>query len=164
MARDRQEQPFKIAVKTQLVVENVTVRDRDGRTIEGLTEKDFIVTEDGVPQAISLFRFERLDDTPVPPLKQLVVPDLTAPAATIPQPALNPARYPDRRLLVLFFDPGSFESYSAAAKFIQSQMKTADLVAIMRYQQQEGIVSLVQDFTDDRDALDRHTLETGVYP
>jgi VWFA-related protein len=153
MAQDRQEQPFKIAVKTQLVVENVTVRDRDGRTIEGLTEKDFIVTEDGVPQTISLFRFESLDDTLMAPLKQLNVPDLTIPPATIPQQAVNPARYPDRRLLVLFFDPGGFESYSAAAKFIQSQMKTADLVAIMRYQQQEGVVSLVQDFTDDRDAL-----------
>jgi VWFA-related protein len=153
MAQDRQEQPFKIAVKTQLVVENVTVKDRDGRTIKGLTDKDFIVTEDGVPQAISLFRFETLDDTPAPPLERFAVPDLTIPPARILQPALNPARYQDRRLLVLFFDPGGFESYSAAAKFIQSQMKTADLVAIMRYQQQQGVVNLVQDFTDDRNAL-----------
>ncbi len=153
MAQDRQEQPFRIAVKTQLVVENVSVRDRDGRTIAGLTEKDFIVTEDGVPQTISVFQFEKLDETPAPPMERFTVPDLTVTPATSPRLATNPERYRDRRLLVLFFDPGDFNIYSAAARFVQSQMKAADLVAIMRYQQQQGTVSILQDFTDDRDAL-----------
>lgn len=153
MTQDRQEQPFKITVKTQLVVENVSVKDRKGRTIEGLTEKDFIVTEDGVPQTISLFRFERLDDTPALSPPRAVAPDFRVTPETIPQPATGPARYQDRRLLVLFFDSGDFNTYSAAARFVQSQMKTADLVAIMRFQQQKGVVNMPQDFTDDRDAL-----------
>jgi VWFA-related protein len=153
MAQDRQDQPFKIAVTTRLVVENVTVKDRDGNVIEGLTQKDFTVTEDGVPQTIGLFRFEKLDDTPVPPWERIIVGDFTATPETSVRPGGNPGRYQDRRLLVLFFDPGGFNTYSAAAKFVQSQMKAADLVAIMRFQMQRGVVSLLQDFTDDRDAL-----------
>jgi hypothetical protein len=52
------QQPFTIKVDTQLVVETVIVKDKDGKTIEGLTEKDFVVTEDNVPQTISVFQFQ----------------------------------------------------------------------------------------------------------
>ena len=48
-------------VSTQLVIETVTVRDRNGKIIEDLTEKDFAITEDGVPQTISVFQFQKLD-------------------------------------------------------------------------------------------------------
>ena len=37
----------------QLVVETVGVRDKQGNAIEGLTAKDFTVTEDGVPQKVT---------------------------------------------------------------------------------------------------------------
>src|SRR5437660_1290303 len=60
------QQPFTIKIDTQLVVETVVVKDKDGRTIEGLTEKDFIVSEDSVPQNISVFEFQKLDDTAAP--------------------------------------------------------------------------------------------------
>ena len=45
---------------TRLVVQTVTVKDKDGKVIEGLTAKDFVVTEDGEPQAISFVEFQRL--------------------------------------------------------------------------------------------------------
>src|ERR1700721_3911103 len=35
---------------TRLIVQTVSVKDKDGRPIEGLTAKDFTVTEDGQPQ------------------------------------------------------------------------------------------------------------------
>src|SRR5437867_10577702 len=78
-----QQQPFTIKVDTQLVVQTVVVKDKDGKTIEGLTEKDFTVTEDNVPQTISVFAFQKLDDA--------------APAATpTPTPAPTPAAAPAR--------------------------------------------------------------------
>src|SRR5437773_2727044 len=38
---------------TKLIVETVRVKNQDGKPIEGLTAKDFTLTEDGVPQTIS---------------------------------------------------------------------------------------------------------------
>src|SRR2546425_6459378 len=71
--------PFTIKIDTQLVVETVMVKDKDGKNIEGLTEKDFVVTEDNVPQTISVFHFEKLVDNP--PASQPVVV-VTPPAPT----------------------------------------------------------------------------------
>ena len=151
-ANGRQDQPFKIKVQTQLVVETVSVRDRDGKPIEGLTEKDFIVTEDGVPQTISLFRSERLDETPLAsPAGRAAAPAAGVPPAVSHPFAPGPAQYQDRRLLVLFFYSADFRTFSAAARFVQSEMKAADMVAIMRFY--NGVVSVLQEFTDDRDAL-----------
>ena len=45
---------------TRLIVENVTVKDKNGTPVEGLTAKDFTVTEDGEPQAITFVEFQRL--------------------------------------------------------------------------------------------------------
>jgi hypothetical protein len=44
-----------IRVETNLVVSSVQVRDRNGRTINGLTKDDFIITEDGRRQDIHHF-------------------------------------------------------------------------------------------------------------
>src|SRR5437867_13322074 len=65
-ATAQQQQPFTIRVDTLLVVETVVVKDKDGKNLEGLTDKDFTVSEDGVPQTIIVFQFERLEDTPTP--------------------------------------------------------------------------------------------------
>ena len=46
--------------ETRLIVETVTVKDREGRAIEGLTAKDFAITEDGEPQQIAFVEFQRL--------------------------------------------------------------------------------------------------------
>ena len=51
---------------TRLIVEEVTVKDKDGKPIEGLTAKDFIVTEDGEPQTISFVEFQRLSNSSEP--------------------------------------------------------------------------------------------------
>src|SRR5262245_9004934 len=64
------QQPFTIKIDTQLVVETVIVKDKDGKNIEGLTEKDFNITEDNIPQTISVFQFQKLDETPVPEIPQ----------------------------------------------------------------------------------------------
>ena len=53
---------YQISVNVDLVVLNATVRDRQGRVVPDLREQDFEVYEDGVRQAIRLFRHE---DIPV---------------------------------------------------------------------------------------------------
>src|SRR2546427_5884060 len=66
----------------QLTVETVTVKDKAGRPIEGLTARDFSITEDGVPQTISFVEFQRVQNA-----SDAVQP---APAAA-PVPAAPPA-------------------------------------------------------------------------
>ena len=51
---------FTLTVKVQLVVEAVVVKDKDGKPIQGLTAKDFALTEDGAPQSISFCEHQAL--------------------------------------------------------------------------------------------------------
>src|SRR5437762_10080262 len=84
---------FTLKVNTRLVVETVSVTDKDGKPIEGLTRDDFILTEDGVPQTISVFEFEKLDDS------RPVMPSATTPPSTRITPsavAAGQTRYQDR--------------------------------------------------------------------
>ena len=99
---------FTLKVDTQLVVETVVVKDKDGKDIEGLTEKDFTITEDNVPQTIGVFRFEKMVDTPAPGQENTpaVPTEIVRPqvATQINTPPPGDSRYENRRLLVLFFD------------------------------------------------------------
>src|SRR3982751_2577364 len=54
---------------TNLVIIDVTVRDKSGKLIEGLTQKDFQVLEDGKRQTAKIFEFEKLSLDPAPPEK-----------------------------------------------------------------------------------------------
>src|SRR5213596_3200177 len=171
-ATAQQQQPFTIRVDTQLVVETVVVKDKDGKNLEGLIDKDFTVTEDGVPQTISVFQFERLEDTPAPappagaqqPAAEVVQPKI--PTQITPPPP-GDSRYRNRRLLVLFFDlmnvspADQLRAFTAADKFIRTQMKTPDLVAIISFA--AGSVKVLQDFTNDQEALFA-VLEKLIYP
>src|ERR1700734_27092 len=60
-----------ISVRSQIVIETVVVKDKQGKTIEGLTGKDFTPTEDGVPQTIRFCEPQSLpstlSDTPIKP-------------------------------------------------------------------------------------------------
>jgi Ca-activated chloride channel family protein len=56
------QEAYRISVDVDLVVLQATVRDREGHTVKELSQQDFEVFEDGVPQRTRLFRHE---DTPV---------------------------------------------------------------------------------------------------
>jgi VWFA-related protein len=161
---------------TRLIVQTVTVKDKDGKPIEGLTAKDFIVTEDGEVQTVSFAEFQRLPTVTIGS-GQVTVGDApsaepTAPVAPRPAAAGGVAsttdariassppgdiRYRNRRLLVLYFDltalppPDLLRAYNAARKYINTQMTPADLVAVMGFQ--GGGVRVKQDFTDNKEQL-----------
>jgi VWFA-related protein len=147
---------------TQLVVETVGVTDKKGAPVEGLRAKDFTVTEDGVPQEIRFFEYQKLPGTgsavPATPSgpEHIHIYDKLGRTQISPEAPGN-TRYKDRRLMALYFDmtamPAGDQSRAlgAAQKFIRTQMTSADLMAILRYS--GGAVEVLQDFTDDRDRL-----------
>jgi len=143
-----------------LVVETVAVTDKSGKPIEGLTAKDFTITEDGVPQAIKIFEYQRLSDVapPAPSTESEHVRVYDKLGRTrISGGTPGDTRYKDRRLLALYFDmtamPESDQvrALSAALKFIRTQMTAQDMVAILRYS--GGSVEVLEDFTADRNRL-----------
>src|SRR5262245_41360994 len=80
-----QQTPFTVRVSSQLVIQAVSVTDKDGKVLPGLTAENFTLTEDNVPQTISVFEFQKIDDTAQP------LP-LTAPPkefAAVLQPAIT---------------------------------------------------------------------------
>src|SRR5450432_205237 len=145
---------------TQLVVQIVSVKDKSGNPIEGLTAKDFIVTEDGKPQTIAFCEFQKLAETPdtAPPVSIAAGMKPPAPAQTQISPERpGDIRYKDRRLLALYFDMSAMptgdqlRSLAAAEKFVKTQMGAPDLMAILTYT--GGSVKVVRDFTGNRDDL-----------
>src|SRR5439155_806115 len=97
---------------THLVVETVTVKDKDGKAVEGLTAKDFTVTEDGEAQTISFVEYQRVDAAAALSAPSPVAPTPAPPApasgavAPVVQPTIAAAspgdiKYRNRRLLVL---------------------------------------------------------------
>lgn len=153
---------FKFTTSSNLVVVNVSVEDRGGNPIEGLKKEDFAVFEDGKPQTIAVFDFQRLSFDPLPlappPLPRNLAMPPPEPAEEPEKPAPGPGniRYQDRRLLVFFFDFTSMSpveqvrAQDAALKFIQEQMTAADLVSIMTFSNR---LRVEQDFTADRETL-----------
>src|SRR5271169_2848983 len=55
------ETTLKISTTTQLVVEDVLIKGKDGKPILGLKPSDFTITEDGKAQKISVFEFQSLE-------------------------------------------------------------------------------------------------------
>jgi len=157
---------YKLSVTTQLVIETVVVKDKQGHFINGLSVKDFSLTEDGVPQNIRFCEHETLplDSEPLPTLQDAdenitIYKRLTrtsiAPEDT--QRDTGKSRYQGRRLIALYFDmttmppEDQLRAINAAETFIRKQMTAVDLISIMRYQ--GGSVDVLQDFSSDRNRL-----------
>jgi VWFA-related protein len=157
-----QAESFKLTLNSQLVVETVEAKDKKGNFIPGLTAKDFTVTEDGVPQRISIFEHEQLSATAKPlPRSKPDDEDITI-YKTLTRTKLAPEapdsnKYKDKRLLVLYFDMSSMQpedqvrALAAAETFVRTQMTTDDLISIMRFN--GGSVDILQDFSADRNRL-----------
>ena len=152
---------------TLLVVQNVTVKDKQGRLIQGLTAKDFVITEDGVPQPIAFVEYQRLDAPPigttdltptVPARSASTVPAVTAVGGSLNAvPLPGDHRYRGKRLVVLYLDLQALSFFTASRvfegvrKYLNRGMTAVDVVSVFVYQNSR--VRMRQDFTDDREAL-----------
>jgi VWFA-related protein len=158
----QQQADYTFRVQTDLVLVNVTVRDKNGNFVRGLKPGDFTILEDNKPQKVVSFDVEDIDAVanqnvaqtkPLSsPLAQPANPAEAAPAATTG--AGN--QFKDRRLIVLFFDLSAMEpdeidrAVTSAEHYVDTQMAPADLVSIVSL----GSALLVnQDFTADHDLL-----------
>jgi VWFA-related protein len=142
---------------SELVLVNVTVRDRNGNPVRNLKREDFTILEDNKPQQVISFDLENTDAvlstaaTEAPLLaapKQQKSADATAAVATRP--------LKDRRLIILFFDLSSMQpdeverATTAAQNYVEKQMVPADLVSVVSL---GDTLSVNQDFTSDRALL-----------
>jgi VWFA-related protein len=184
----------KFTSNTNLVIVDVAVKDKSGNVLDNLKKEDFVVFEDGKPQKISVFEFQKIAGDVLPPAAPSVlppdllvkqpkpgdIPALLPPGARIPTPeeianlapkvapidaaaqnaiaSASPGRikYPDRRLITMFFDFSSMGEddqirvQEAAMKYLNEQMTSADMVAIMSF---SSGFKVNLDFTNDRSKI-----------
>src|SRR5580693_1025010 len=157
-APSQQEPEYVLHVESDLVLVNVTVRDKNGKFVEGLKPEDFTILEDNKQQKILSFDVENVDAVPALDVAQAKALPESAPAqkAPVTSPSNSAAQYKDRRLIVLFFDLSAMEpdeidhAVTSAEHYVDTQMAPADLVSIVSL----GSSLLVnQDFTTDRALL-----------
>src|SRR5271154_7583245 len=104
----QQQSDYLIHVQTDLVLVNVTVRNKNGNFVQGLKPENFTILEDNKPQKIVSFDVENVDAVPATDVAQTKPLPEAAPAQ--PAPATSPAnsaahsaaaQFKDRRLIVL---------------------------------------------------------------
>ncbi|HTC92281.1 MAG TPA: VWA domain-containing protein [Terriglobales bacterium] len=152
---------YTFRAETDLVLVNVTVRDKSGNLVRDLKQSDFSVVEDNKPQQVVSFDIENTDALPPANVEQtkLLSSPKTAASTLAPQnpaPASTAAALKDRRLIILFFDLSSMQpdeidrAATAAENYVDKQMQPADLVSVVSL----GSSLLVnQDFTSDHNLL-----------
>src|SRR5450631_350479 len=152
---------YKFEVNSQLVVVNVSAKDKNGAPLDGLKPSDFTITEDGKAQQIKVFEFQRLEEAAMETSEAATVVSPTATPVKAAPNTIAPAKagevkYKDRRLMVMFFDQAGMpvadqiRAQQAALKFVKSQITSSDMVAVMTY---ATSLNVLQDFTADRDLL-----------
>ena len=154
---------YTLSVKSQLVIETVTVKDKSGKPIPNLTAKDFTLTEDGAPQVVKFCEHQQLPtgpDTPIPPptAEDITIYKRLARTQVAPErEGDSEARYRNKRLIALYFDMTAMRpaeqqrALGAAEKFVRTRMSASDVVSILRYT--GGSVDVLQDFSADRNRL-----------
>ena len=151
---------YTFKAQSELVLVNVSVRDKTGNLVRDLKPEDFTVLEDNKPQKVATFDIENTENPPQLPMDQvnlLSTPaksSTKAPASTGSTPQDDAIK--DRRLIILFFDlsamqPDEIErSVDAAQNYLNKQMQPADLVSVVSL---ANTLTVNQDFTTDREKL-----------
>jgi len=154
----QQQADYVFHAESDLVLVNVSVKDKSGKFVAGLKPADFTILEDNKPQKIVSFDVENVDALPATDVAQAKPLPESAPVPASPAASATDkaAQFKDRRLIVLFFDLSAMEpdeidhAVTSAENYVDTQMLPADLVSIVSL----GSSLLVnQDFTTDRALL-----------
>lgn len=137
-----QQGPPQVAFRSRITLVPVDVRvlDRDGKPVTDLSQEDFIVLEDGVPQQIS--HFSRAALTPEPP-----APGARPELRRAPADTLSPR---NNRIFLIVLGRGRLQEPSkgidATVRFIRQQLLPQDQVAVLAYNR-------ATDFTTDHEKI-----------
>jgi VWFA-related protein len=168
-AASQQQDEYTFRVQAELVLVNVTVKDKNGNFVRGLQPQDFTILEDNKPQKVISFDIENIDAVVTQDVAQAkplsVAPSQPEKASGTTAPTASPAdQFKDRRLIVLFFDLSAMEpdeidrAITSAEHYVDRQMAPADLVSIVSL----GSSLLVnQDFTSDKGLLKKQLQAFG---
>jgi VWFA-related protein len=157
----QQQSDYVFHAESELVLVNVTVKDKSGRFVPGLKPEDLTILEDNKPQKIVSFDVENVDNVPALDVAQAKpLPERpsgpASPAASATDTPAQAAQFKDRRLIVLFFDLSGMEpdeidrAVTSAEHYVDTQMLPADLVSIVSL---GSSLVVNQDFTTDHALL-----------
>src|SRR5438874_5548228 len=142
--------------RSELVLVNVTVRDKSGNPVRDLKREDFTVMEDNKAQQVVSFDLENTEAVlPTAASELSLLQADQTPAATSTQ-TTETSPLKDRRLIILFFDLSSMQpdeierAAKAAQNYVDRQMSPADLVSVLSL---GSSLKVNQDFTSDKTAL-----------
>ena len=169
------QEDYTLHSESDLVLVNVTVRDKSGNFVRGLKASDFTVLEDNKAQRVVSFDVENIDAVATRDLAQArnlpSLPGQPASAAT-PAPSNSTSststsgdQFKDRRLIVLFFDLSAMEpdeidrAVTSAEHYVDTQMVAADLVSIVSL---GSSLTVNQDFSADHDLLKKQLEAFGA--
>jgi VWFA-related protein len=142
-----------VRITTNLVQVDAVVTDKSGKLVTDLKSEEIQILEDGKPQKITNFSFV-IAESPEPGTN--IPKAATADKNAVPIPAARLKTEDIRRTIAVVVDDLglSFESTyyvrRALKKFVDEQMQTGDLVAIIRT---GGGMGALQQFTSDKRQL-----------
>lgn len=141
------QEPPVLRVTTRVVQVNVVVTDKSGHPVDGLTQDDFILKEDGRPQQIAGFSVER--SRVLPPPAEPLPPDIFTNRYELKGGA------PSSATAILFdtLNTRQRDKYFARdefAKFLRTQLQPSDRVALYVLGHD---LRLLHDFTSDAAGL-----------
>src|SRR3989441_10714359 len=141
-----------VRITSNLVQVDAVVTDKNGKLVTDLKPEEVEIFEDGHKQKITHFSFNLSESAPTERVAKSAATDKTAPP--IPTARLRPEDI-KRTIAIVVDDLGlSFESTyyvrRALKKFVDEQIQSGDLVAIIRT---SGGMGALQQFTSDKRQL-----------
>ncbi len=146
------QEPARIRVKTELMQIRAVVADRGGKLIDNLTEKDFLLSDDGAPQAIAFFSVSHV---PVRSRVEAAEAHKAVPEGGVKPSIAAPGSPVDRSVVLLVDDlhisHDSMEAVRTALhRIVDEQLTDHDAVALKTT---TGRLGVMEQFIHDRRVL-----------